>query len=51
MPNFMGAFPFHESSRRTPGPITTGVGVMEGFHHLAEPKGHSVWVPAFAGTT
>jgi hypothetical protein len=43
--------PLHESSRRTPEPITTGVGVVEGLTHIAEPKGHGVWVPAFAGTT
>jgi hypothetical protein len=40
------------SSRRRPGPITTGVrGYDRSSNSVLESKDHAVWIPAFAGTT
>ena len=40
------------SSRRKPGPITTGVGCFAtAVEQSFTTRGHGVWVPAFAGTT
>ena len=32
-------------------PITPGVSVAKGICHIAETRGHGVWIPACAGTT
>src|SRR5450756_77308 len=48
---FIG-YSFLSSSRRTPGPITTGGGLVGRYRNsVFQLRRHGVWVPAFAGTT